>query len=77
MKASVSPTFAGLVVLLLFVSNSLGFKQRLLTWAFPALVAVAKVVRPRALAAIIGAFAALVPVVFLIYTMFGNTMAQP
>ena len=65
------------VVLLLFVSNSLGFKPRLLTWAFPALVAVAKVVRPRALAAIIGAFAALVPVVFLIYTMFGNTMAQP
>jgi hypothetical protein len=65
------------VVLVLLVSNSLGFKPRLLTWAFPALIAVAAIVRPRAWMAIALAFACLLPLVFLSYTMLGNTMAQP
>lgn len=65
------------VVLVLFASNNLGFKPRLLTWTFPALVAVAKVVRPRTWTAVVVAFASLLPLVFLAYTMLGNSMAQP
>jgi len=65
------------VLLLLFASNSLGFKPRLLTWAFPALIAVTAVVRPRTWLAVAISFACLLPVVFLIYTLLGNSMAQP
>ena len=38
------------VLVLLFASNSLGFKPRLLTWAFPAFIAVAAVLKQRTLA---------------------------
>ncbi|MGO9890731.1 MAG: hypothetical protein ACLP0L_22920 [Solirubrobacteraceae bacterium] len=65
------------VLLLLFVSNSLGFKPRLLTWAFPVLIAVAAIARPRTWLALVIAFACLLPIVFLVYTMLGNSMAQP
>jgi hypothetical protein len=65
------------VGVLLLVSNSLGFKPRLLTWAFPALIAVAAIVRPRTWLAIAIGFACLIPLVFLAYTILGNTMAQP
>ena len=65
------------VVLLLFSSNNLGFKPRLLTWAFPVLIAVAKIARPRTRTAVVIVFACLLPVVFLTYTTLGNTMAQP
>ncbi len=65
------------VLALLFVSNSLGFKPRLLTWAFPVLIAVAAIARPRTWVAIAIAFACLLPIVFLVYTMLGNSMAQP
>lgn len=65
------------VFVLLVVSNQLGFKPRLLTWAFPALVAVASVAGRRWwLVAAIG-FAALLPLVFLAYTLLGNTVVQP
>ena len=65
------------VLVLLFVSNSLGFKPRLLTWAFPALVAVAATARPRTWLAVVISFACLLPLVFLTYTMLGDSMAQP
>lgn len=65
------------VLLMLFVSNSLGFKPRLLTWAFPALVAVAATVRGRPRAALALGFAGLLPLVLLAYTLLGNTMVQP
>jgi len=71
--------YCGGVLVLLFVSNSLGFKPRLLTWAFPALIAVAKIARPypRAWYATAVTFACMLPLVFLTYTLLGNSMAQP
>lgn len=68
--------FAGVVVIM-FVSNSLGFKPRLLTWAFPALMAVAAVARGRGLKAVVVLFACLLPIVFIAYTTLGDTMVQP
>ena len=65
------------VVLVLFASNNLGFEPRLLTWAFPALVAVAKVTRHRTWTAIVVVFACLLPIVFLAYTTLADTTAQP
>ena len=65
------------VVLLLFASNSLGFKPRLLSWAFPALVAVAATSRARTWMVVAVTSAFLVPLVFLSYTMLGDSMAQP
>ncbi|MGH9030206.1 MAG: hypothetical protein ACRDV4_11415, partial [Acidimicrobiales bacterium] len=65
------------VFVLLFVSNQLGFKPRLLSWAFPALIAVAVTVRERARQTLVLAFAALLPVVLIAYTTIGNTLVQP
>lgn len=62
---------------LMFVSNSLGFKPRFLSWAFPALIAVAAVTRRRGWQPIAIAFAFLLPLVFLAYASFGNYMIQP
>jgi hypothetical protein len=62
---------------LMFVSNSLGFKPRFLTWSFPALIAVAAVTRRRGWQPIAVAFAFLLPLVFLAYASFGNYMIQP
>jgi hypothetical protein len=76
LPACVNPYCLGVVVVL-FASSNLGFKPRLLTWAFPALVAVAKVTRPGTWTAIVIELACLLPLVFLAYTMLDNTMAQP
>jgi len=65
------------VFFVLFASNSLGFKPRLLTWAFPVLVAVAVKVRGRGWQALVITFAALLPIVFVAYSTLGNTMVQP
>ena len=65
------------VLVLLFASDSLGFKPRLLTWAFPAFIAVAAVLKQRTWLATAIAFACLLPIVFLAYTLLGNSMAQP
>ncbi len=62
---------------LMFVSNSLGFKPRFLTWAFPALIAVAAATRRRGWQAIALAFAFLLPLVFIAYASLGNYMIQP
>jgi hypothetical protein len=61
----------------MFVSNSLGFKPRLLAWAFPALIAVAALTYRRGWQAIAVSFAFLLPVVFLAYASLGNYMVQP
>lgn len=65
------------VIVLLFVINQLGFKPRLLTWAFPALLAVAAVARGRWFLVIVIASATLLPIVFIAYTGLGNTLIQP
>jgi hypothetical protein len=62
---------------LMFVSNSLGFKPRFLTWAFPALIAVAAATRRRGWQPIALTFAFLLPVLFLAYASLGNYMIQP
>ncbi|HXW33788.1 MAG TPA: hypothetical protein VEJ87_04355, partial [Acidimicrobiales bacterium] len=60
-----------------FISNQLGFKPRLLAWAFPALIAVASIVRGKWWQMLALGFAALLPLVFIAYTTLGNTMIQP
>jgi len=62
---------------LMFVSNSLGFKPRFLTWAFPTLIAVAALTHRRGWQPIAIAFAFLMPIVFLAYACFGDYMIQP
>jgi len=64
-------------LVVLFVSNNLGFKPRLLSWVFPALVAVAVELKGRAWQALVIVFASLLPVVFISYTTLGNVMIQP
>ena len=65
------------VLVLLFVSDTSGFRPRLLTWAFPALIAVAAVTRRRGWQPIAIAFACLLPITFVVYTTLGNTMGAP
>jgi hypothetical protein len=65
------------VFVLLFASNSLGFKPRFLAWAFPALIAVAAATRKRGWLPIAITFAFVLPLVFLAYASFGNYMVQP
>jgi hypothetical protein len=69
--------YCGGVFVLMFVSNSLGFKPRFLAWAFPALIAVAVVTRRRGWRPIALFFAGLMPFVFLAYTLNGNYIIQP
>jgi hypothetical protein len=76
LPAPINAYCAGVLVLL-FVSNSLGFKPRLLTWAFPILIAVAAAARGRSWQIWAAGFACLAPVVFMAYTTLGNTMIQP
>jgi hypothetical protein len=63
-------------VLILFVSNQ-GLKPRLLTWAFPALIAVAAVLKPRSRNTLALTFMGLMPVLFLAFTTLGSRMVQP
>lgn len=65
------------VFALLAFSASLGFKPRLLTWAFPCVIAVAATSRRRYCYALAVLFGCLLPVVFVVYTAFGNSVAQP
>jgi len=65
------------VLVLLFVSDTSGFRPRLLTWAFPALIAVAAVTRRRGWQPIAVAFACLLPITFIVYTTLGNTIGAP
>jgi len=64
------------VVAMCFASNQ-GLKPRLLTWAFPALIALGVQLGLRAWQTVVIAFAMLTPIVFLAYTTLGNTMIQP
>jgi hypothetical protein len=72
---SLSAFCAG-VVLLLFLSNQ-GLKPRLLLWAFPALIAVVSSSGLKTWQTLVVAFAMLTPVVFLGYTLLGNTLTPP
>lgn len=65
------------VFLQLAMTNVLGFRPRNLTWAFPALIAVAAASRRRAWQPVAIGFAMLLPVAFLAYTTIGNTMGAP
>lgn len=69
--------YTSVVLLQLTVTNVLGFRPRNLTWAFPALISVAAVSRRRGAKPLALGFAVLLPVVFLAYTMIGNTMGAP
>jgi hypothetical protein len=62
---------------LMFVSNSLGFKPRFLTWTFPALIALAALTRRRGWQPIAIAFAVMLPIVFQVYASLGNYIIQP
>lgn len=65
------------VLALLFVTNDLGFKPRLLTWAFPALIAVAATL-PRPWRRVVSVlFTISIPVFFILYSTMGNSVAQP
>jgi len=63
-------------VLFLFFSNQ-GLKPRLLTWAFPALIAVAAVLKPRSRNTLALTFMGLMPLLFLAFTTLGSRMVQP
>ena len=63
-------------ILLLFLSNQ-GLKPRLLTWAFPALIAVAAALKPRSRNTLALAFMGLMPILFLAFTTLGSHMVQP
>ena len=68
--------YIGASLLGLFCSNQ-GLKPRLLVWAFPALIAVARSVRAPSLRTLTVGFAMLMPMVFMAFTTLGNTMVQP
>jgi hypothetical protein len=70
-------TYCAAVLAILFVTNDLGFKPRLLTWAFPMVIAAALVLPRVARRFLIGAFLLMMPVVFILYTTMGNSVAQP
>jgi len=61
----------------MFVSNELGFKPRVLTWAFPVLIAVAAITRRRGWQPIAIAFAFLLPIVFLAYSSYNGQGVGP
>jgi hypothetical protein len=63
--------------ILMFVSNQLGFKPRLLSWAFPALIALAAITRRRGWKPTAIAFVILLPIAAVAYTTYGNYMIQP
>jgi len=65
------------VFFLLFVVNNLGFRPRLLSWAFPALIAVAALLRGRVYRTVVLVSALVLPLVFIVYTTLGNSTAQP
>ena len=69
--------YCGAVLAVLFVTNDLGFKPRLLTWAFPMVIAAALVLPSVARRLLIGVFLLMMPVVFVLYTTMGNSVAQP
>jgi hypothetical protein len=64
------------VFVLLLITNE-GLKPRLLTWAFPALIAVAATMKSRSRQTLVTVFAALMVIVFFAYVLLGNTMIQP
>jgi hypothetical protein len=79
-KAKLPPTivvYCASVFVLMFISNSLGFKPRLLTWAFPSLIAVAVLLRERGWQFVALSFAYLMPLVFVVYSSLGNYIIQP
>ena len=63
-------------ILILFFSNQ-GLKPRLLTWAFPALIAVAAVLKQRSRNTVALGFMGLMPLLFLAFTTLGSHMVQP
>jgi hypothetical protein len=64
-------------LLFLFIGNNLGFKPRLLTWAFPALIAIAFATRRKGWQFVAISFAILLPIVFLFYAGLGDISVQP
>ncbi len=69
--------YCAAILTVLVVTNNLGFKPRLLTWAFPMAIAAAVVLPRIARRALITTFLLLMPVVFILYTTMGNSVAQP
>jgi hypothetical protein len=65
------------VLLLLFGTNSLGFKPRFLVWAFPLVIAVSRSLSRPWRYAVIGASALAIAPLFIVYTTMGNSVAQP
>lgn len=65
------------VFVVLFSTSNLGFKPRLLVWAFPAVIAMASSYPRWARRTTLAVFAALLPIFFVLYTTMGNSIAQP
>lgn len=61
---------------LLLLSNQ-GPKPRLLAWAFPALIAIAKVLKDHGRQVLLITFTFLMPVIFIAFTTLGNITSQP
>jgi hypothetical protein len=77
-KLPVYLSLYGIAVLLLLVgTNSLGFKPRLLVWAFPLVIAVSKSLARPWRYAVIGASALAIAPLFIAYTTMGNSVSQP
>jgi hypothetical protein len=74
---AVLTVYCSAVFVQLLVTDVLGFRPRNLTWAFPALIAVAATTRRRGWVPLAIGFALVLPVVFLAYTTIGNTMGAP
>jgi hypothetical protein len=69
--------YCAAILTVLFVTNDLGFKPRLLMWAFPMAIAAARVLPRTARRLLVGAFLLGMPVLFILYTTMGNSVAQP
>jgi hypothetical protein len=69
--------YCAAIVTILFITNDLGFKPRLLTWAFPMVIAAAVVLPMAARRTLIILFLASMPFLFVLYTTMGNSIAQP
>jgi hypothetical protein len=69
--------YCAAILTVLFITNDLGFKPRLLTWAFPMAIAAALVLPTAARRSLIVLFLVTMPFLFILYTTMGNSIAQP
>jgi hypothetical protein len=69
--------YCAAILAILFITNDLGFKPRLLTWAFPMAIAATLVLPTAVRRTLIALFVLTMPFLFILYTTMGNSIAQP